>query len=31
VVFSDCDNVFFRNPFDHDLGKMMQSQLFDYI
>jgi hypothetical protein len=31
VVFSDCDNVFFRNPFHHDLGKMMQSRQFDYI
>ena len=31
VVFSDCDNVFFRNPVDHDLGRMIQMGQYDYI
>jgi len=31
VLFSDCDNVFLQNPFEHDLGKLIQSQQFDYL
>jgi len=31
VVFSDCDNVFLGDPFQHDLGRMIASGNFDYI
>jgi hypothetical protein len=31
VVFSDSDNVFLRNPFEHDLGRMILSDRYDYI
>jgi hypothetical protein len=31
VVFSDVDDVFLRDPFQHDLGKMILSQKYDYI
>jgi hypothetical protein len=31
VVFSDVDNVFLRDPFQHDLGRMILSQKYDYI
>lgn len=30
VVFSDIDNVFFENPFEHDLGKLISSN-YDYV
>jgi hypothetical protein len=32
VVFSDCDNIFLRDPFrGTELGKLIQSGQFDYI
>lgn len=31
VVFSDSDNVFFQNPFQHDLGSLIRSQRYHYI
>lgn len=31
IVFSDVDNIFFKNPFEHDLGRMIQSNRYDYI
>ena len=32
VVFSDSDNVFFENPFQHDLGKLIRSGAnYDYV
>ncbi|VEU38807.1 unnamed protein product [Pseudo-nitzschia multistriata] len=31
VVFTDVDNVFFQNPFEHDLGRLIRSQRYDYV
>jgi hypothetical protein len=31
VLFSDADNVFLQDPFQHDLGKMILSRKYDYI
>lgn len=31
VVFSDVDNVFFKDPLDHEFGKMIKSKQFDYV
>jgi len=31
VVFTDVDNVFFQNPFDHDLGRLIASKRYSYI
>ena len=33
VVFSDSDNVFFKNPFEkgYQFGRMIKSQRYDYI
>jgi hypothetical protein len=31
VVFSDADNVFFHDPFQHDLGNLIKSGAYDYI
>lgn len=31
IVFSDADNIFFKNPFEHDLGRLIQSNRYDYI
>ncbi len=31
VVFTDADNIFFKNPFEHDLGKMIRSNRYDYL
>jgi len=31
VVFSDCDNIFIGDPFQHDLGRMIKMGQYDYI
>ena len=31
VVFTDVDNIFFRNPFEHDLGRLIRSNRYDYL
>jgi hypothetical protein len=31
VIFSDADNVFFHDPFQHDLGNLIKSGAYDYI
>jgi hypothetical protein len=31
VVFSDSDNVFLKDPFQHEFGQMIMSGAFDYI
>jgi len=31
VVFSDADNIFFKNPFEHDLGRLIRSKRYDYL
>jgi hypothetical protein len=31
IVFSDVDNIFYKNPFEHDLGRLIKSNHFDYI
>lgn len=31
VVFTDADNVFFKNPFEHDFGRLIKSKKFDYL
>jgi Nucleotide-diphospho-sugar transferase len=31
VVFSDVDNIFYHNPFEHDLGRLIHSQRYEYI
>lgn len=31
VVFTDADNVFFKNPFEHDLGNLIRSKRYDYL
>ena len=31
VIFTDADNVFFKNPFEHDLGKLIRSNRYDYL
>lgn len=31
VVFSDVDNIFYHNPFEHDLGQLIESRRYDYI
>jgi len=31
IVFSDVDNIFYENPFKHDLGRMIKTQMYDYI
>mmetsp|Transcript_16715 Transcript_16715/g.27730 ORF Transcript_16715/g.27730 Transcript_16715/m.27730 type:complete len:368 (-) Transcript_16715:44-1147(-) len=31
VIFSDSDNVFIKDPFQHDLGDMIKSDKIDYI
>ena len=31
VVFSDADNVFFKNPFEHDFGRLIRSKRYDYL
>mmetsp|Transcript_11369 Transcript_11369/g.27240 ORF Transcript_11369/g.27240 Transcript_11369/m.27240 type:complete len:432 (-) Transcript_11369:1052-2347(-) len=31
VVFTDADNIFFKNPFEHDLGRLIRSKRYDYL
>ncbi|KAG7365911.1 nucleotide-diphospho-sugar transferase [Nitzschia inconspicua] len=31
VVFSDVDNIFYHNPFEHDFGRLIHSQRYEYI
>lgn len=31
VVFSDVDNVFLKDPFQHEFGRLIASKQFDYI
>jgi len=31
IVFTDVDNIFYHNPFEHDLGRLIQSRRYDYI
>jgi hypothetical protein len=31
IVFTDVDNIFFKNPFEHDLGRLIESQVYEYI
>jgi hypothetical protein len=31
IVFSDVDNIFYHNPFEHDLGRLIRSQRYEYI
>jgi hypothetical protein len=31
VVFTDADNIFYQNPFHHDLGRLIRSKRQDYI
>lgn len=31
IVFSDVDNIFYHNPFEHDLGRLIHSQRYEYI
>lgn len=31
IVFSDVDNIFYKNPFEHDLGRLIRSKRYDYI
>lgn len=31
VVFSDADNIFYKNPFEHDLGRLIKSKRYDYV
>ena len=31
VVFTDADNVFFKNPFEHDLGRLIKSKRYYYL
>ena len=31
VVFTRVDNVFFQNPFEHDLGRLIKSKRYDYL
>jgi hypothetical protein len=31
VIFSDADNVFFHDPFQHDLGNLIKSGAYDYV
>lgn len=31
VVFTDVDNIFFQNPFEHDLGQLIRSKRYDYL
>ena len=31
IVFSDVDNIFLHNPFDHDFGRLIQSGRYDYL
>mmetsp|Transcript_26531 Transcript_26531/g.58114 ORF Transcript_26531/g.58114 Transcript_26531/m.58114 type:complete len:509 (-) Transcript_26531:1514-3040(-) len=31
VVFTDADNIFFQNPFEHDLGRLIKSKRYDYL
>jgi hypothetical protein len=31
IVFTDVDNIFFKNPFEHDFGRLIESQVYEYI
>ena len=31
IVFTDVDNVFFKNPLEHDFGCLIESQVYEYI
>jgi hypothetical protein len=31
VVFTDVDNIFLQNPFEHDFGRLIQSKRYDYL
>ena len=31
IVFSDVDNIFIEDPFQHDLGRLIKMQSYDYI
>jgi hypothetical protein len=31
IVFSDVDNIFYHNPFEHDFGRLIQSKKYEYI
>ena len=31
IVLSDMDNIFYENPFKHDLGHMIKTQIYNYI
>jgi len=31
VVFTDVDTIFYKNPFQHDLGRLIRSKRHDYI
>lgn len=31
VLFTDADNIFYHNPLDHDLGRLVESRRYDYI
>ncbi|KAL7550858.1 hypothetical protein ACHAWF_014061 [Thalassiosira exigua] len=31
VVFSDVDNIFFDDPFQHDLGRLIKMRAYDYV
>ena len=31
VVFSDADNIFYHDPFEHDLGRLIKAQRYDYV
>jgi hypothetical protein len=31
IVFSDVDNIFYHNPFEHDFGRLIESRRYDYV
>jgi hypothetical protein len=31
IVFTDADNIFLKNPFEHDFGALIKSQKYDYV
>jgi hypothetical protein len=31
IVFTDADNIFLKNPFEHDFGALIKSQKYDYL
>ena len=31
IVFTDVDNVFFKNPCEYDFGRLIESQVYEYI